>query len=44
VKSATQFKLRDVVKRLAANRADPWAGFFDVRQSVSAKAIKMLGE
>jgi bifunctional non-homologous end joining protein LigD len=44
VKRAMQFKLRDVVKRLAAERAGPWAGFFEVRQSISAKAIKMLGQ
>ena len=42
LKSATQFKLRDVIKRLTAERADPWAGFFDVRQSISAKAIRAL--
>jgi bifunctional non-homologous end joining protein LigD len=43
-KNATQFKLREMMKRLTAERADPWDGFFDVRQSITAKAIKMLGE
>jgi len=44
VASADQFRLRDVLKRLAAERHDPWAGFSDVRQSISAKAIRLLGE
>jgi bifunctional non-homologous end joining protein LigD len=44
VGSADQFRLRDVLKRLAAERHDPWAGFSDVRQSISAKAIRLLGK
>jgi bifunctional non-homologous end joining protein LigD len=44
VSSATQFKLRNVMKRLAADRPDPWADFFELQQSISAKAIQMLGD
>ncbi len=39
---ADQFHLREVLKRLARERRDPWEGFADVRQSISAAAVKML--
>ena len=44
VGSADAFPLRDVLKRLAAERHDPWAGFGELRQSISAKAIRLLGK
>jgi bifunctional non-homologous end joining protein LigD len=44
VRSADQFRLRDVLKRLAAEHHDPWAGFSEVRQSISATAIRLLSE
>jgi len=31
------------LRRLEAGRADPWAGFFDVRQSVTAAMRRELG-
>ncbi len=40
--AADQFHLRDVLKLLSAKRSDPWAGFADVRQSISADAMKAL--
>jgi bifunctional non-homologous end joining protein LigD len=40
--AADQFHLREVLKRLSAQRSDPWAGFADVRQSISADAVKAL--
>ncbi|HEV2972993.1 MAG TPA: DNA ligase D [Pirellulales bacterium] len=41
-KSSTQFHLRDVLKRLATDRADPWPGFADLRQSIRSDAVRTL--
>jgi bifunctional non-homologous end joining protein LigD len=40
--AADQFHLREVLKRLSSQRSDPWAGFADVQQSISADAVKAL--
>lgn len=38
-----QFTMLNLPSRLAALRSDPWAGFFQVRQSVSKRALQKLG-
>ncbi len=40
--SGDQFHLREVTRRLAKLRRDPWEGIGSVRQSISAKAMKYL--
>lgn len=37
------FTVRNTKERLASLRADPWSDFFDVRQTITAKARKQLG-
>lgn len=37
------FNVRNAKERLASLRADPWADFFETKQSISAKARKQLG-
>jgi bifunctional non-homologous end joining protein LigD len=37
------FHLGNVPQRLATLDADPWDGFFDVRQSISSAAMKKVG-
>lgn len=37
------FTVTNLQKRLASLRADPWSDFFDVKQSISAKARRQLG-
>jgi bifunctional non-homologous end joining protein LigD len=44
ITSGDQFQLRGVLKRLAAERRDPWPGFAEMRQSISAQAMRLLGE
>ncbi|MBV9522485.1 MAG: DNA ligase D, partial [Alphaproteobacteria bacterium] len=38
-----QFTIANLPERLAAQRRDPWNGFFDLKQSISAKARKAVG-
>jgi bifunctional non-homologous end joining protein LigD len=44
ITNGDQFQLRGVLKRLAAERRDPWPGFAEMRQSISAQAMRLLGE
>jgi DNA primase len=37
------FTIRNAKDRLAGKRTDPWADFFDVRQSITAKMMKQVG-
>ena len=37
------FTVRNAKDRLAKMRADPWAEFFEVRQSITAKMMKAVG-
>jgi bifunctional non-homologous end joining protein LigD len=37
------FNLRNVPERLAKLKKDPWAGFFDVKQSVTKALMKKVG-
>jgi hypothetical protein len=37
-----QFKIGDVARRLARQESDPWQGYFDLDQSVSAAAVARL--
>ena len=41
--TADQFTLQNVQARLKSPKQDAWAGFFDVRQSITAKARKSVG-
>lgn len=38
-----RFDIDTVPKRLAGLESDPWNGFFELRQSITAKAKRMLG-
>lgn len=40
---ATTFNVRNTKERLASQRADPWEDFFEIRQSITAKARRQLG-
>jgi len=42
VKNAAAFTVANVPQRLRRLTKDPWEGFFDVRQSITAKAKKLL--
>ena len=37
------FNVRSVPQRLAKLKKDPWAGFFDVRQSITKAMMKKVG-
>jgi bifunctional non-homologous end joining protein LigD len=39
---AAEFTVENALQRLRRQRRDPWAEFFNVRQSITAKAMKML--
>jgi bifunctional non-homologous end joining protein LigD len=41
--SPTDFTITTVPKRLAELREDPWAGFFELRQTISAAARRAVG-
>jgi bifunctional non-homologous end joining protein LigD len=41
--NATTFNVRSTKERLASLRADPWEGFFEIRQSITAKARRQVG-
>jgi bifunctional non-homologous end joining protein LigD len=43
LQGATAYTVKTVPARLGALKADPWKGFFDVRQSLSASARRSLG-
>jgi bifunctional non-homologous end joining protein LigD len=44
VASADAFNTRNLPERLAALRGvDPWDGYFDLKQSLSARALRALG-
>ena len=40
---ADAFNVRNLKKRLASRRADPWESFFETRQAITAKARRKLG-
>jgi bifunctional non-homologous end joining protein LigD len=42
--SPSRFDVRSVPKRLARLAADPWDGFFDVRQSLTRRILSAVGE
>lgn len=42
IERADAYCLDKVERRLAALRADPWAGYFDLRQGVSPAALRMF--
>ena len=42
VTAADEFTVENVPRRLSRLSRDPWEGFFQVRQSITAKAMKLL--
>jgi bifunctional non-homologous end joining protein LigD len=38
----THFNLRNVPERVAKQRKDPWAGYWDARQSLTRSMIKEM--
>ncbi len=42
IRRADQFDVRGMARRVAAGGYDPWPGYFDLRQSISAEAMRRL--
>lgn len=40
---ADAFTIRDIPKRLSSLKKDPWEGFFEISQSITAKSKKAVG-
>ncbi|MGE0408847.1 MAG: DNA ligase D [Amphiplicatus sp.] len=42
IDSAARFCLPNIAKRLSRLKSDPWEGYFETRQSIGEKALKMV--
>jgi bifunctional non-homologous end joining protein LigD len=43
VKAGDEFKLANVPARIESLRSDPWKGYFDLRQSITAAMKRTVG-